>query len=81
METVNIARKVKSSRPRVDENGQELAFGMDAVYSEFNTAQETMRKCRRVMSANVALYRAQQRLRERLAEFNGQSVDSVGDVW
>lgn len=56
----------------------ESSGGMNAVWDAYNSAQDTMKRCRRVITANAALFNAQQRLRERLAEFHGVSV---GDVW
>jgi hypothetical protein len=72
-----VPKKKTRSIPVYDGDG-ESSGGMNAVWDAYNSAQDTMNRCRRVITANAALFNAQQRLRERLAEFHGVSV---GDVW
>mgnify|MGYP006785390357 CR=1 FL=1 len=76
METSTIPRKVAVIDNYND--SLDLADGMASVWSEFNAAQDTMRRCRRVIVANAALFNAQQRLRDRLAEFHGIKLTDDG---
>lgn len=72
-----VARKV--SRPaesgQFNAEGEWVAGGMDAVWAEYDSAKSRLNRCRRVITANAALFNAQQRLRDRLAEFHSSEVD------
>jgi hypothetical protein len=62
---------------RTVNQGDIIDAGMMSVRSEFETAKDTMRRCRRVLTANAALYNAQLRLRERLAEFHSIELEEL----
>lgn len=48
---------------------EQMADDMELVWKQLDAAQLTIARCRRVVAAHAALYKAEEKLREALAEF------------
>jgi DNA-binding IclR family transcriptional regulator len=64
---VKVKRQIATP---VYDSQSELAVGMSVVWAEYENAEKQLKRCRRVIVANAALFNAEKRLRDRLAEFN-----------
>lgn len=65
-------RKVSRFVRETDANEKRQAL-LREIDEKAESARDFLRKCRRVYSANAALFRAEERLAERLAEFANEN--------